>query len=355
MILFKSYRIARAACLPSLFLLIVIYLTGCQPQTHPQVSVTGQTMGTTYSIKLVGEGKALPESGTLLGWADTTFAAINQSMSTYIEDSELSLLNRAESEVWQPISVPLLDVLLLSQTISTKSDGAFDITVMPLVDLWGFGPKQYQSPPDTDTIRQTMEQIGFDKVSIDSTRGAIRKPKDVTLDLSAIAKGYAADQLAEKLRAEGYRHFMVEVGGELVLAGHNAEGKPWRIGIEMPDYQLLSGPRGPFNAVDITNKAMATSGDYRNYYEVEGVRFSHTIDPKSGRPITHNLASVTVIADTCAEADGWATALNVLGADKAMALALREQLAVFLIVREGEEFRALNSPAFSPYLVQNSD
>lgn len=315
------------------------------------VSVNGQTMGTTYSVKLVMDDKAPPSSEVLSAWADATFAAVNESMSTYMEDSELSLLNRAETDSWQPVSAPLLDVLLLSQEISRKSDGAFDITVMPLVNLWGFGPQTRGSVPGDEEISRTIAQTGYHKVAVDAERSAVRKPVGVTIDLSAIAKGYAADQLAEKLLAEGYRHFMVEVGGELVLAGLNNRGEPWRIGIETPIYELFSASKRPVGAVDISGKGMATSGDYRNYYEVDGVRVSHTIDPKSGRPITHTLASVTVIADTAAEADGWATALNVLGAERAMALAAKEQLAVFMLVREGEGFKAMHSSAFEPYLV----
>lgn len=316
------------------------------------VSVSGQTMGTTYSVKLVSDGETLPSSDVLATWADSTFAAVNESMSTYLEDSELSVLNRSEVQSWQPVSAPLMEVLVLSQEISRKSDGAFDITVMPLVNLWGFGPQERVSAPDMDAINRTMAWIGYDKLSVDAERGAVRKPVGFTLDLSAIAKGYAADQLAEKLRAEGYRHFMVEVGGELVLAGLNNRGKPWRIGIETPNYELFSATKAPASAVDISNKGMATSGDYRNYYEVDGVRVSHTIDPKSGRPITHTLASVTVIADTSAEADGWATALNVMGAERALALAAEEQLAIFMLVREGDGFKAMHSAAFEPYLVQ---
>lgn len=339
--------------LPSLFLLVVLFsLVACESESaRPMVTATGQTMGTTYSVKLVSDDKPLPSADVLSTWADAEFLAVNQSMSTYMESSELSVLNRAE-EAWQIVSAPLLEVLRYSQQISRTTDGAFDMTVMPLVNLWGFGPQQREEAPDADAIARTMEQIGYSKVLIDVERSAVRKPRGVTIDLSAIAKGYAADQLARKLRSEGYAHFMVEVGGELVLAGHNASGKPWRIGIETPSYQLLNAPSRPIGVVDISDKAMATSGDYRNYYEVDGVRLSHTIDPSTGRPITHNLASVTVITDTCAEADGWATALNVMGAEKALALAEQEQLAVFLLVREGKGFKAVHSTAFKPYLVQ---
>lgn len=308
-------------------------------------------MGTTYSVKVVsGDGK-LPTTESLTALADDTFAAINRSMSTYISDSELSQLNRADTSSWQPISAPLFEVLELSQQISRKSDGAFDITVMPLVDLWGFGPAKRGAAPGDEQIANVLQQIGYAKVQLDRQRSAVQRPAGVTMDLSAIAKGYAADVLAAELHAQGYQHFMVEVGGELVLAGHNPKGKPWRIGIETPNYQLLSAPQGPVNAVDLSGVGMATSGDYRNYYEVDGARLSHTLNPTTGRPINHTLASVTVIAQTAAEADGWATALNVLGPDKALAVAEREQLAVFLLVRAGDGFEARQSTSFGPYLV----
>lgn len=315
------------------------------------VQAAGNTMGTTYSVKVVGGDGKLPTAEALSELADDTFAAINRSMSTYISDSELSQLNRADTSSWQPISQPLFEVLELSQQVSRKSDGAFDITVMPLVDLWGFGPAERGAEPSGEQIARVLQQIGYQKVQLDRSQTAVQRPAGVTIDLSAIAKGYAADVLAAELRAQGHNHFMVEVGGELVLAGNNPRGKPWRIGIETPNYQLLSAPQGPVKAVDLSGVGMATSGDYRNYYEVDGARLSHTLDPKTGRPITHRLASVTVIAPTAAAADAWATALNVLGPDKALAVAEREQLAVFLLVRTGDGFEARQSTAFGPYLV----
>lgn len=336
----------------SLFLFAwLVVLTACGSHTRPMVVVNGETMGTTYSVKLVSEQGVLPSQAELKDWADEAFLSVNRSMSTYMADSELSLLNRAATASWQPVSQPLFEVLSLSQSISRKSGGAFDVTVMPLVDLWGFGPAETNGPPSAEAIEETMERIGYDRVSIDAANRSVSRPQGVTIDLSAIAKGYGADVLAETLRRKGFTDFMVEVGGELVLAGHNAQDEPWRIGIETPNYQLLSPAKAPVRAVAISDRGMATSGDYRNYYEVDGLRVSHTIDPQTGRPITHSLASVTVIADSSAEADGWATALNVMGAKKALELAEQEQLAVFLLVRNGDGFEATHSQAFEKYLV----
>lgn len=341
--------------MPSLFLLLLLnILVGCSPGSAWQtVEVHGNTMGTTYSIKIVTQQPEIPATEDVKAWAEQVFQEVNQSMSTYIDDSELSLLNRSKSADWHSLSPELAEVLALSHHISQKSGGAFDITVMPLVNLWGFGPEKRSQPPSDAEIAQGLAQIGYDKIVLDADHQRIRKPPDVHMDLSAIAKGYAADKMGQALARRGFDHVMVEVGGELVLRGHNQKLKPWRIGIETPSYDLLRAAVGPAGAVDISGKGMATSGDYRNYYEVDGVRVSHTINPKTGHPIRHNLASVTVIAATCAEADGWATALNVLGPEQALQTAEREGLAVYLLVRDGDGFTGIMSTALQTYWVKN--
>lgn len=308
-------------------------------------------MGTTYSVKVVSsEEVSLNESG-LQRIADTELERVNRQMSTYLADSELSLWNRASTSDWQKVSPALFEVLQLSAGISARSSGAFDVTVMPLVNLWGFGPDERQSPPSDLDIREALKRVGYNQIEFNETELTVRKPAEVFVDLSAIAKGYAVDKVAQALQDKGVANFMVEVGGELYLEGVNRRGKPWRIGVETPTYDLLKAPQGPALAVDLSGRALATSGDYRNYYEVDGVRLSHTIDPFTGRPITHKLASVSVIADTCAEADGWATALNVLGPEKGMAVAERERLAVYMIIRDGDEFVSRATKQFEAYLV----
>jgi thiamine biosynthesis lipoprotein len=275
---------------------------------------------------------------------DEELKKINQHMSTYIADSELMLLNAASVGEWHNISQPLHDVLQLSQHISEQSGGAFDITVGPLINLWGFGPDKHEDQvPDAAALDAARKSMGYQKLELADNQA--RKSGDIKLDLSAIAKGYGVDWIAEVVAREGVNNYMVEIGGEIRVSGLNPKGKPWRIAIEQPSMMQQSVHK----AISITDMGMATSGDYRNYFEKDGKRYSHTIDPATGYPIDHRLASVTVLARTSAEADGWATAINVLGPEKGLEVANREQLAVYMIVKEGEGFVDRYSTAFEAY------
>jgi thiamine biosynthesis lipoprotein len=265
-------------------------------------------------------------------------------MSTYIPDSELMIFNAASVNDWRGISLPLENVLRLSQTISKRSDGAFDITVGPLVNLWGFGPGKHEDQvPDQTAIDDARATMGYQKLELE--QGQARKLADIKLDLSAIAKGYGVDWVADLIARKGVNNYMVEIGGEIRVSGVNAKGHSWRIAIEQPSMLEQSVHK----AISISNVGMATSGDYRNYFEKDGKRFSHTINPVTGYPIEHTLASVTVIAKTSAEADAWATAINVLGPEKGMEVANREQLAVYMIVKEADGFSDRASAAFATY------
>ncbi|MCP8898798.1 FAD:protein FMN transferase [Gilvimarinus xylanilyticus] len=303
-------------------------------------------MGTSYHITLVAdEGEHFEfDRDELQKTIDDELETINQLMSTYIDDSELMRFNDAPIDQWMELSEPLMEVLAISEDISERSSGAFDVTVGPLVNLWGFGPQMRpEEVPSDDELAQALALTGHDKLQLDVTRA--RRTAPIFVDLSAVAKGYGVDWLAEILQKRGFDHFMVEIGGEVRVAGVSPRGTPWRIAVEQPT--SLGGSARL--AVALQNKAIATSGDYRNYFEVDGVRYSHTIDSKTGRPITHNLASVTVIADTAAQADAWATALNVLGPEKALELANAEQLAVYMIVKDGDGFSDQHSVTFSQY------
>ncbi|MDZ7686596.1 MAG: FAD:protein FMN transferase [Gammaproteobacteria bacterium] len=200
-------------------------------------------------------------------------------------------------------------------------------------------------PPEAE-IEATMDRVGMAHIGI--RPDALMRRADVSIDLSAIAKGYGVDRIAETLEAAGVTDYLVEIGGELRASGTNERGTPWRIAIERPDV----GARVPYTTVDIRNAAIATSGDYRNYFEVDGERYSHLIDPTTGRPVEHNLASVTVVAPTCAEADGLATAISVMGAKAGLAMAQEKELAVFVIIKGSEGFETRSSPAFQAYLKQ---
>jgi thiamine biosynthesis lipoprotein len=329
-----------------LFLGLAFALFGCGESRQRAVLVLdGETMGTYYQIKVVNPPADLDEE-TLRQQTDTALAQVNQSMSTYIADSELMQVNAGPVDTWLDVSDSLYEVLATSEEVSRLTGGAFDITVAPLVNLWGFGPDKFADPPSEEQIAAARELVGFEYLKLSPDSAEVLKLRNVQLDLSAVAKGYGADYLAEVYTGLQLRDFMIEIGGELRLSGHNPEGKPWRIGIENPSLSRT----GVVQAVELTDAGMATSGDYRNYYEVDGQRLSHIIDPTTGRPISHKLASVTIIAETAAEADALATAFTILGADKGRALAEDSDIAAYFIERQNGEFVTSYSSAFEQYL-----
>lgn len=303
-------------------------------------------MGTSYTVTLVGVDERLSRE-LETGVADY-LVEINDIFSTYISDSELSRLNRHPLREPFPTSEKLFDVLAMSKEIYEQSSGAFDPTVMPLVNMWGFGPEESSGIPTHEAIQAALAVVGFDGLTLDAATRTATRDRDIRIDLSAIAKGYGVDLLAQFLEHQGVQHYMVDVGGELRVRGHNAQGQPWRIAIED-----ASGVSGTAIIVALTDRGIATSGDYRNYFEQDGKRFSHTIDPRSGYPIDHHLASVTVITDSAASADAWATALSVVGAEDALMMADREDIAVLLLVKEPGGFESRPSKAFAA-LIQPS-
>jgi|SRR5690554_1409318 len=344
---FVQTRKTRSALLTS-FLFIGLLLIGACSSENDRESLrfAGKTMGTTYHVTLVAdEGSPLAVDPIVIQSAvDAELKQLNQQMSTYIPDSELMLLNAASVNEWHSVSQPLYDVLALSQLISERSGGAFDVTVGPLVNLWGFGPDRHEDEvPDAEAIHGIRAIMGYQKLELDERQA--RKTGDIKIDLSAIAKGFGVDKVADLIVHAGVSNYMVEIGGEIRVGGVNAQGNPWRIAIEQPSVSQQEVHK----VVGLSGVGMATSGDYRNYFEKDGKRFSHTINPVTGYPIDHALVSVTVIAKTAAEADGWATAINVLGPEKGLEVANREQLAVYMIVKENDGFSDRYSQAFSIY------
>lgn len=304
-------------------------------------------MGTSYTVKV----SRLPEGidGARLGEKiSAVLEQINAQMSTYLADSELSRINRNPSTDWQPVSRPLYRVLLEAQRISRLTGGAFDITVGPLVNLWGFGPAAMQfEPPAEDLIEEQLNLVGYRHLQLREEPVSVRKAiAGLYLDLSALAKGYAVDQVAELLEQQGITDYMVELGGEIRLRGSNLSGKPWRIAVEKPTPEKRMIQR----VLSITDVAMATSGDYRNFFEFDGRRFSHTIDPRTGRPIEHRLASVTILRQTSMEADALATAMMVLGPEQGYQLAEKEKIAALFIIKDAEGFVEKSTSAFQQYL-----
>ncbi len=323
-------------------------LAGCNSSTtEPDIlEFSGATMGTTYSVKVA----ALPENLLPQQVADRIQAeldGINQKMSTYKPDSELSLFNKMPAGSFAEVSSDTFLVLQKSLDVWRRSQGAFDVTVGPLVNLWGFGPEgRPNHVPDQEAQREAWKRVGSDALALYPDNYKIQKLKDVYVDLSAIAKGYGVDKVAQSLEEMGIQRYLVEVGGEIRVGHSKVEGQPWRVAVEKPVPQL----REVQQVIDVTDIAVATSGDYRNYFEEGGIRYSHTIDPRTGMPIQHKLVSATVLASNCADADAWATAMMVLGPEQGIAVANAQNLAVFMLVKTDKGLEALQSRAFGMYL-----
>lgn len=265
---------------------------------------------------------------------------IDGHMSHYRSDSELSRLNNENSEGWIDVSPELMQVLRVSREISTLSGGAFDITVAPLVELWGFGKTATNDTvPEAAQIEALLLRVGMDHLELSDEEDRVRKRDPaLTLNLSAVAKGFAVDAVAELLEELGISRYLVEIGGEVRVLGPKPNGEDWRIAIESPH-----GLREVYGVLPISQGGLATSGDYRNYFEQDGKRYSHTLDPRTGYPISHALASVSVLAEDTARADAWATALMVLGPEAGQALTEEKQLSVFMIIKQGDGFSAWSS------------
>jgi thiamine biosynthesis lipoprotein len=306
----------------------------------------GRTMGTSWTVSYL-PGSDSPSNERLQRGAAAVLVEINASMSTYRPKSEISRLNREQPGEWFDVSASFLEVLQAALTIGTASDGAYDVTVGPLVDRWGFGPgHKLDNVPSDSEIQSLLTNVGQAKLQLDSTRPAVLKTTNLSLDFSSIAKGYAVDRVAEYLKQQHVDNFLVEVGGELRLSGRSGRGDNWRIAIEQPD----GGMRDVARTIALTDTAVATSGDYRNFFELNDKRYSHSIDPRTGHPIEHDLVSVTVIHPSAMMADGWATALAVLGSVRAMEVAQEQGLAVYFIRRDGDGFPSSHSEAFEKYL-----
>ncbi|MBC8867973.1 MAG: FAD:protein FMN transferase, partial [Planctomycetes bacterium] len=269
---------------------------------------------------------------------------INDRMSTYLPESEISRFNQTQNDDWFEVSPETAAVLGEALEISEKTAGAFDVTVGPLVNLWSFGPEgRHEEIPTDDEIEKAKADVGFRHVEVRSSPPALRKTfPDAYVDLSAIAKGYAVDEVARVMDGLGITRYMVEIGGEVRTRGRKQDGTFWRIGIEKP----VSTARVLQHIVELEDRALATSGDYRNFLEKDGQRYSHTIDPRTGRPVEHNLASASVISDNCTFADAMATALTVMGPDEAFRYATNNDIDVLLIIRVPDGFEVKTTKGF---------
>jgi len=326
-------------------LVLCLSITACKPTAFiKSVTFSGPIMGTDYRISLVlhkeGVDQRSLEKGVL-----AAMQLVNQSMSTYMTDSELNQFNALPANQEFVLSPALQQVVSEALSLSSLTEGTFDATVKPLVDLWGFGAVVgTENVPNDDLIQQIKQYTGYEKLVLVDNR-LYKKHDKVTVDLSAIAKGYAVDQVANYLQQQGVHDYLINIGGELKAAGHNQDNHVWRVGIEKP--QQLGGVQ---QVIKLFNKAIATSGDYRNFVMIDGQAYSHTMDPRLAQPVNHKLASVSVIADKASTADGLSTALMVMGEQAGMAFAEQQDIAAFFIIRAGEQYEIRFTEKFTPYL-----
>ena len=309
----------------------VAMLSGCAYEV-----VTGSAMGTTYAITANCPDRVPAAAVAAL------LARIDSRMSTYDEASELMRLNRAPVRQWVPVSRELVEVVAAAKTVAEDTGGAFDPTVAPLVRLWGFGASGSHDRPDDTAIRAALVSVGHRHLRYRLAPPALSKDRALSMDLSAIAKGHAVDRVADVLRGAGCRAFLVEFGGEIRAQGSAPSGGPWRIGVDSP-----SGSGQHEEPIRLRDAGLATSGDYRQYMERDGRRDTHIIDPRSGYPVRHRLASVTVVAESARSADAYATALMVLGERGGRRFADAAGLAALFIVRTDEGFETLRSEAMA--------
>lgn len=288
--------------------LLVLLCIGCN--TENEVLISGKTMGTTYSIKVVAHD--LKPLAVLKDEINARLDAINQSMSTYRPDSEISKFNAWTQSGRFELSDDFMHVANVAARLYRLSGGAWDATVMPLVKLWGFsGGKELKQIPSKEQVGSLLNQVGFSGIEFSGPRGLKKRNTKLSLDFASIAKGYGVDQIAALLRSRGFENFLVEIGGEVYAAGHKKNGARWRVGINFPDKDASFNE--VYRVVALQDRALATSGDYRNFFQIDGRVFSHVIDPRTGYPVDNRVVSASVISSDCTFADGLATAVMVMG------------------------------------------
>ncbi|MGD8883373.1 MAG: FAD:protein FMN transferase [Desulfobacterales bacterium] len=318
-----------------IILSLVILLGAAGAEAQKEHLIQGRTMGTTYHITvLTGYLKSI--SG-LKEKIDARLNEINHVFSTYTKDSEISRFN-ALNKAGQRfrVSDDFLQVIKVGRKIYRLSEGAWDGTVSPLVDLWGFGTTQRKTKmPAASAIKALLPGVGFDRIQIIEPNFILKRSARITLDLNSIAKGFAVDQVSQLIAASGFENYLVEIGGEVYAAGLRKDSKKWRVGINRP--QKDAAFNEVYKVVSLSNRGFATSGDYRNFFEIDGVRYSHVIDPRTGYPVSNGVVSVSIIADNCTLADGLATSIMVMGVEKGISLVNRlDNVEALIVVEESE-------------------
>jgi len=318
------------------------------PTRGPIERLGGETMGTTWSVLLVAPA---PVNVAALGPAiRQELDGIVAQMSPWLDASDISRFNRASARSVHSLPEPFFTVLAFALATARDSDGAYDPTVGPLVDLWGFGPASPRAePPSPAEIDAVRGRVGWDRIALDAAARTAVQPGGVAVDLSAVAKGYAVDRVAALLRSRHAESFLVEIGGELRGEGVKPDGQPWWVSLERPGRGAARGEEIE-TVVALYQASVATSGDYRKYFDHGGVRYAHTIDPRTARPVAHDLASVSVVHADCMAADALSTALYVMGADAGLAFAAARNIAALFVRRVNGELVETPTPAFTAML-----
>ncbi|CAD5108819.1 FAD:protein FMN transferase [Zestomonas carbonaria] len=318
-------------------LLLPIVLAGCGPRVE---EFGGPTMGSRYAIKYLAEPGG-PDRARLQAEVEAILAEVDEQMSTYRSDSLVSRFNAAPAGSCQPMPAPVLELVSFGARLSEQSGGAFDLTVEPLLDLWGFGPQSRgERVPSAEEIAEVRARVGHRHLRIDGDR--LCKDAAVQLDFDSIAAGHTVDRIAARLEELGLRSYLLDVTGELKVRGRKPDGSPWRVAIEAPRDDRREAQR----ILALDGYGVSTSGDYRNYFEVDGLRYSHTFDPASGTPVRHDLASVTVVDRSALRADGLSTLLMVFGPQRGLAFAEEQGIAALFVRRKAEGFLVEESRAF---------
>jgi len=345
MILFQVNRISTKNS-SSIFFIILLWCISCSNQPS-QIELSGLTMGTTYNIKIIPEKDSILSTKLIKQKIDSVLISVNYQMSTYLFDSEITQFNNHESTTSFTVSNDFSLVVERALHWSKLTDGAFDITIVPLLYLWGFGPGQASELgdifPEEHAVQKRRTHVGYEKLT---TNKYYLQKKDpfIKIDLNAIAKGFGVDAVYSFLESIGMNNIMVEIGGEVRTKGENRKNEPWMIAVETPDLESV-GSKTISWALPLESKAMATSGDYRNYYEIDGIRYSHEIDPRTGYPAQTGVASATVVATNCMDADALATVLIIMGAESGLQFIEKlDGVEAFLILREGNDnYRTIKS------------
>jgi thiamine biosynthesis lipoprotein len=326
----------------------MLSVVGCREQPR-EIVLSGPTMGTVYNIRVADPPASLTEHDVREA-VDAVLAAIDVSMSTYRADSEVSRFNATQSTDWISVSADLATVVATAQQVSEASGGALDITVAPLVNLWGFGPEG-EPPvlPDAAALDAARARTGYRLLEVRREPASLRKLQPMLqLDLNAVAPGFAVDQLAARFESLSMRNFMIDIGGEVLARGRNVQGDSWHIAVEKP---VDEQPSEPFVILRLPGLSVTTSGEYRHYYQRDGKRYSHTIDPRTARPVEHSLAAVVLIGSSSLEVDAWATALNVLGEVEGLQLAERRGMAAMFMSLVDGKLSTGQTKTFAPYVI----